>query len=124
MPIDNAVRDGEGWYPGMVKDLAPGAELWAGEDGPISGGEDGTCGGKYPNGTKEHVLFFWGGVVFLFADVIIFVIIFEDNGGVRGWAKHLLGVPLEVSLCFVFIKKKRFHFAFYFKVVLLICAQF
>lgn len=99
MPIDNAVRDGEGWYPGMVKDLAPGAELWAGEDGPISGGEDGTCGGKYPNGTKQHVLFFFGGgVVFLFADVIIFVIIFEDNGGVRGWAKHLLGVPLEVSL--------------------------
>lgn len=68
--------------------------------------------------------FFLGGGVFLFADVIIFLIIFEDNGGVRGWAKRLLGVPLEVSLCFFFIKKKGFHFAFYFKVVLLICAQF
>lgn len=44
MPNDNSLRDGEDWYVPMVKKLAPGAEVWAGEDGPISGGEDGTCG--------------------------------------------------------------------------------
>jgi len=52
MPIDNALRDGEGWYPGLVHRMAPGAEVWAGEDGPISGGEDGTCQGFFPNGTS------------------------------------------------------------------------
>ena len=44
MPLDNAVRDGEDWYPPMVHRLAPKAQVWAGEDGPVSGGEDGTCG--------------------------------------------------------------------------------
>lgn len=29
----------------MVKTLAPKAQIWAGEDGPIGGGEDGTCSG-------------------------------------------------------------------------------
>ena len=52
MPIDNSLRDGEGWYPGMVHTKAPNAQVWAGEDGPISGGEDGTCGGKFPNGSS------------------------------------------------------------------------
>ena len=52
MPIDNSLRDGEGWYPGMVHSKAPGAQVWAGEDGPISGGEDGTCGGKFANGSS------------------------------------------------------------------------
>ena len=27
MPNDNAVRDGEGWYPPMVHRLAPGAQV-------------------------------------------------------------------------------------------------
>ena len=26
-----------------MHELAPGAEVWAGEDGPIGGGDDGTC---------------------------------------------------------------------------------
>lgn len=52
MPIDNSLRDGEGWYPGMVHTKAPKAQVWAGEDGPISGGEDGTCGGKFGNGSS------------------------------------------------------------------------
>jgi hypothetical protein len=30
MPIDNALRDGESWYPPMVKALAPTAQVWAG----------------------------------------------------------------------------------------------
>lgn len=54
MPIDNAVRDGEGWYPPMVRERAPGAQIWAGEDGPASGGEDGTCGGKFRNGSSTN----------------------------------------------------------------------
>ena len=31
-------------YPPLVHQLAPGAQVWAGEDGPVGGGEDGTCG--------------------------------------------------------------------------------
>lgn len=54
MPIDNALTDGESWYPGMVHSLAPAAEVWAGEDGPIGGGEDGTCGGLFPNGSSTN----------------------------------------------------------------------
>ena len=30
------------------------AQVWAGEDGPISGGEDGTCGGVFPNGSSTN----------------------------------------------------------------------
>ena len=33
----------------MVHRLAPGAEVWAGEDGPVGGGDDGTCNGGTPN---------------------------------------------------------------------------
>eukprot|EP00656_Telonema_subtile_P047492 TRINITY_DN5459_c0_g1_i2.p1 TRINITY_DN5459_c0_g1~~TRINITY_DN5459_c0_g1_i2.p1 ORF type:complete len:385 (+),score=75.93 TRINITY_DN5459_c0_g1_i2:28-1182(+) len=43
--IDNAQYDLK-WYPAMVRELAPGAQIWAGEDGPISAGEDGDCGGN------------------------------------------------------------------------------
>ena len=32
------------WYTHAVAALAPGAQVWAGEDGPIGGGDDGTCG--------------------------------------------------------------------------------
>jgi hypothetical protein len=51
--IDHALH-GEGWYPSMVRQLAPGAEIWAGEDGPHSGGEDGTCGAKFANGSSTN----------------------------------------------------------------------
>ena len=34
------------WYTSLIKDLAPaGTQIWAGEDGPVGGGDDGTCGG-------------------------------------------------------------------------------
>ena len=33
------------WYTDIVTSLAPSAQIWAGEDGPIGGGNDGTCGG-------------------------------------------------------------------------------
>ena len=46
---------GEGWYVPMVRKLAPGAQVWAGEDGPIGGGEDGTCGAVLgPSSSKPH----------------------------------------------------------------------
>jgi len=32
------------WYTSLLQRLAPGTEIWAGEDGPIGGGNDGTCG--------------------------------------------------------------------------------
>jgi hypothetical protein len=32
------------WYTGIVTSLAPTAQVWAGENGPIGGGDDGTCG--------------------------------------------------------------------------------
>ena len=32
------------WYTSVVKTLAPNAQIWAGEDGPKGGGDDGTCG--------------------------------------------------------------------------------
>eukprot|EP01051_Picozoa_sp_SAG22_P013830 SAG22_NODE_1598_length_4032_cov_1.979405_3_plen_644_part_00 len=35
------------WYTGVIKALAPSAEIWAGEDGPTGGGNDGTCGGNH-----------------------------------------------------------------------------
>jgi hypothetical protein len=38
----------------MVRQLAPTAQIWAGEDGPIGGGEDGTCGDKFPNGSLTN----------------------------------------------------------------------
>ena len=33
-----------GWYVPLVKDHAPAAQVWAGEDGPTGGGDSGTCG--------------------------------------------------------------------------------
>jgi hypothetical protein len=32
------------WYVNTIHSLAPGAQVWAGEDGPIGGGNSGTCG--------------------------------------------------------------------------------
>ena len=34
------------WYVATVQKYAPTAEIWAGEDGPKGGGNDGTCGGN------------------------------------------------------------------------------
>lgn len=32
------------WYTTTLRALAPGSQIWAGEDGPIGGGNSGTCG--------------------------------------------------------------------------------
>ena len=34
------------WYTTTVQQLAPTAQIWAGEDGPTGGGNTGTCGGN------------------------------------------------------------------------------
>ena len=47
--IDHALTD-MSWYVPLVRELAPAAQIWAGEDGPIGGGEDGTCGGEAGRG--------------------------------------------------------------------------
>ena len=31
------------WYSSTIREHAPWAEMWAGENGPVGGGEDGTC---------------------------------------------------------------------------------
>ena len=32
------------WYTDVIKTFAPKSQMWAGEDGPTGGGNDGTCG--------------------------------------------------------------------------------
>jgi hypothetical protein len=41
--LDSVLSDIE-WYVATVNTQAPHAEIWAGEMGPIGGGDDGTCG--------------------------------------------------------------------------------
>jgi hypothetical protein len=43
--LDRVVNGDLKWYPPILKEHAPNAEMWAGEDGPTSGGESGTCSG-------------------------------------------------------------------------------
>jgi hypothetical protein len=44
------------WYHDTIKALAPRSQIWAGEDGPIGGGNDGTCGGSSVCGTYASAL--------------------------------------------------------------------
>ena len=46
------------WYSATVAALAPGAQIWAGENGPIGGGNDGTCGALSVCGTFASVIFY------------------------------------------------------------------
>ena len=39
------------WYRSLVSAQAPGAQVWAGENGPIGGGDDGSCGNNSVCGT-------------------------------------------------------------------------
>lgn len=39
------------WYTSMVRSLVPDSQIWAGENGPIGGGNDGTCGSNSVCGT-------------------------------------------------------------------------
>ena len=41
--LDNSLPE-IGWYTEVARTLAPTAQVWAGENGPIGGGNDGTCG--------------------------------------------------------------------------------
>ena len=45
------------WYTKLAA-LAPGAEIWAGENGPIGGGNDGTCGAHSVCGTFATVAWY------------------------------------------------------------------
>ena len=46
------------WYTALAAELAPGAQIWAGEDGPIGGGNDGTCGADSVCGTFASALWY------------------------------------------------------------------
>jgi hypothetical protein len=46
------------WYTSACRSLAPTAQIWAGENGPIGGGNDGTCGAESVCGTFASTLFY------------------------------------------------------------------
>eukprot|EP00041_Stephanoeca_diplocostata_P013955 m.249823 g.249823 ORF g.249823 m.249823 type:complete len:191 (-) comp19529_c0_seq2:954-1526(-) len=52
--LDRVLSD-IGWYVPIVRNGAPQAQIWAGEDGPTGGGEDGTCGAASACGTYATV---------------------------------------------------------------------
>eukprot|EP00658_Telonema_sp_P-2_P047778 TRINITY_DN36375_c0_g1_i1.p1 TRINITY_DN36375_c0_g1~~TRINITY_DN36375_c0_g1_i1.p1 ORF type:complete len:392 (+),score=86.23 TRINITY_DN36375_c0_g1_i1:251-1426(+) len=47
-----------GWYTQTLRKLAPGAQIWAGENGPTGGGNDGTCGRDSACGTYATTLWY------------------------------------------------------------------
>jgi len=46
------------WYSEHVRKLAPGAQVWAGENGPAAGGDDGTCGKTSICGTYASAMWY------------------------------------------------------------------
>jgi len=46
------------WYASTLRKLIPDAQIWAGEDGPIGGGNDGTCGHNSACGTYATTLWY------------------------------------------------------------------
>lgn len=46
------------WYTSKLRELVPDAQIWAGEDGPIGGGNDGTCGQNSACGTYATTLWY------------------------------------------------------------------
>jgi len=55
--LDSTLAEIE-WYTRTIASLAPGAQVWAGEDGPIGGGNDGTCGSNSVCGTYADALWY------------------------------------------------------------------
>ena len=47
------------WYVDAVRALAPGAQVWAGEDGPVGAGDDGTCCGDATAVCGEYASALW-----------------------------------------------------------------
>jgi hypothetical protein len=46
------------WYTNVTRALSPGAQMWAGENGPTGGGDDGTCGSASVCGTYASTLWY------------------------------------------------------------------
>jgi len=46
------------WYTEHVGKLVPGAQVWAGENGPAAGGDDGTCGKNSICGTYASAMWY------------------------------------------------------------------
>ena len=46
------------WYTSVLSQLAPTAQVWAGENGPTGGGDDGTCGTHSVCGTFASTLWY------------------------------------------------------------------
>ncbi len=61
------------WYTALARSQAPASQIWAGENGPIGGGDDGTCG-------KTTICGKWGSAVW-----------YADDAALRakhGFAQH------------------------------------
>ena len=46
------------WYTAVVSELGSGAQVWAGENGPTGGGDDGTCGPDSVCGTFASTVYY------------------------------------------------------------------
>ena len=55
--LDTVLKD-ISWFVATVKSQAPNAEIWAGEMGPIGGGDDGTCGPLSVCGTYASAVWY------------------------------------------------------------------
>lgn len=55
--LDNSLPE-IAWYTNVTHSLYPSAQVWAGEDGPIGGGNDGTCGANTVCGTYGTTLWY------------------------------------------------------------------
>lgn len=55
--LDNSAAE-IAWYTNVSRSLAQGVEIWAGENGPIGGGNDGTCGANSVCGTYASTMWY------------------------------------------------------------------
>jgi len=56
--LDSFLEDDLKWYLPPINEYLPNAQIWAGENGPTGGGEDGTCGFPSACGTYMTVLWY------------------------------------------------------------------
>lgn len=56
--LDSFITDDLTWYLPPIEEFHPEAQIWAGENGPYGGGEDGTCGPDAACGTYMTSLWY------------------------------------------------------------------
>ena len=68
--LDRVLED-IGWYLPTLRELAPQAQVWAGEDGPTGGGESGTCSGTVGDPRNVSVCGLYGSVLWYADDMAL-----------------------------------------------------